>query len=178
VLWLAVSLYHESYRCSYAGACRRGRSGCLSAVTCSTAACWWLTVLQCSHIFLLHALMLCLQAQACRLLEHSDPQQCHVLVAASAALSPTLLAARLLHALLLCLQARAFRLLDRSDLQQCRVLVADSASSAVPADVAVPSGNASVYHMPRFSPVRHSSSSVHFSACLLACLLLECCFYI
>ncbi|KAF6251103.1 mitochondrial ribosomal death-associated protein 3-domain-containing protein [Scenedesmus sp. NREL 46B-D3] len=58
--------------------------------------------------------------------------------------------------------ARGFRLLERSDLQQCRVLAADSASSAVPADVAVRSGAASVYHMPRFSPVETAHALFYY----------------
>ena len=51
-------------------------------------------------------------------------------------------------------QARNMRLLERRDLGQCRVLVADSATNRVAPSAAVPSGDAGIYYMPRFSEVR------------------------
>jgi hypothetical protein len=48
------------------------------------------------------------------------------------------------------------RLLERGDLGSCRVMVSDSSSNRVPLDVDVPTGNAAVYHMPRFSEVSYS----------------------
>ena len=62
-------------------------------------------------------------------------------------------------------QARNLRLLERPDLGSCRVLVADSSSNSVAPGVEVPTGQAAIYHMPRFSEVR--VCTLHFvNGCL------------
>eukprot|EP00879_Flechtneria_rotunda_P024773 GHRR01026283.1.p1 GENE.GHRR01026283.1~~GHRR01026283.1.p1 ORF type:complete len:312 (+),score=113.83 GHRR01026283.1:643-1578(+) len=61
--------------------------------------------------------------------------------------------------------ASSFRLLERRDLQHCRVLVADNCSSGVPADLRVPNKAASLYDMPRFSPVETAHALFYYHEC-------------
>lgn len=63
-------------------------------------------------------------------------------------------------------QARNLRLLERADLGACKVLVADGASNRVDPDLSVPSNDAGVYYMPRFSEVSRNMWDVQVLCCV------------